>query len=86
MVVAHCDNQAVVEVVNSGYCKDPELMQLLRSLFFIKAHLELTLKAVHILGRQNGAADAISRNNVHNRFPTQIPTDLIDLLVVQKPD
>ena len=22
-IVAHCDNQAVVEVVNAGYCKDP---------------------------------------------------------------
>ena len=34
-VLVHCDNQAVVEVVNAGYCKDSYLMQLLRCLFFI---------------------------------------------------
>ena len=34
-VLVHCDNQAVVEVVNAGYCKDSHLMQLLRCLFFI---------------------------------------------------
>ena len=33
-VLAHCDNQAVVEVVNAGLCRDQDLMQLLRSLFF----------------------------------------------------
>ena len=32
-IVAHCDNQAVVEVVNAGYCRDSALMQLLRCLF-----------------------------------------------------
>ena len=26
VVLVHCDNQAVVEVVNAGYCKDPHLM------------------------------------------------------------
>ena len=36
-VLAHCDNQAVVEVVNSGYAKDTELMQLLRCLFFCES-------------------------------------------------
>ena len=30
-VLAHCDNQAVVEVINTGSCKNPELMHLLRS-------------------------------------------------------
>lgn len=35
-VLAHCDNNAVVEVVNTGSCRDPELMQLLRGLFYKK--------------------------------------------------
>ena len=34
-VFVYCDNQAVVEVINAGYCNDPHLMQLLRCLFFI---------------------------------------------------
>ena len=34
MVQCHCDNMAVVEVVNSGYSKDKDMMHLLRCLFF----------------------------------------------------
>ena len=45
-VLAHCNNQAVVEVINAGSCRDPDLMQLLRSLFFVTAHLQITLRAV----------------------------------------
>ena len=94
-MVAHCDNQAVVEVVNAGYCKDPELMQLLRTLFFLKAQLEITIKAVHIPGRQNGIADAISRNNMSafflqaprvRKLLCEVPVALIELLVIRKPD
>ena len=56
--------EAVVGVVNSGSCRDPHLMQLLRSLFFITAHFEIAIRAVHIAGRNNPAADAISRNKI----------------------
>ena len=63
-VLAHCDNQAVVEVINAGYSKDPHLMQLLRSLFFITAHLEIALQAVHIPGKANTGADAISSDSL----------------------
>ena len=93
-MLAYCDNQAVVEVINTGSCKDPELMQLLRSLFFITAHLEITLRAVHIPGLLNTGADAISRDNLiifHSQVPaarpspTPLPTPLppaaIDLLI-----
>ena len=38
-MLAHCDNQVVVEVINTGSCKDPELMQLLRLLFFYNCPL-----------------------------------------------
>ena len=31
----NCDNMAVVEVLNSGYSRDREMMHLLRCLFFI---------------------------------------------------
>ena len=33
-VLVHCDNWAVVEVVNSGYCRDQGMMQMIRCLFF----------------------------------------------------
>ena len=94
-VLAHCDNQAVVEVINAGSCRDPDLMQLLRSLFFVTAHLQITLRAVHIPGHLNRAADAISRDHLisfHMQVPearpspTPLPPPLIELLVLRQPD
>lgn len=94
-IMVHCDNQAVVEVVNSGYCKDPIMMQLIRCLFFISARFEISLRAIHIPGHLNTGADAISRNNLplfHSQVPrarpapTPIPHALMDLLAHQRPD
>ena len=94
-VLAHCDNQSVVDIVNSGYSKDSQLMHLLRSLFFITAHLQITLRAVHIPGVANVGADAISRDNLiafHLQVPTArpsptpLPAAALDLLVLKQPD
>ena len=94
-VAVHCDNQAVVEVINTGYCKDGQLMQLLRCLFFISSFFGIAVKATHIAGHRNTGADAISRNNLHlffsqvpaaDRTPSPIPTALLGLLVHHQPD
>ena len=67
-VTFHCDNAAVVAVVNSGYSRAPKIMHLLRCMFFIRARIQLDVWAVHTPGAQNGIADAISRNNLHHFF------------------
>ena len=38
VVKVHCDNSGAVSVVNSGYSRVPQMMHLLRCLFFIQAH------------------------------------------------
>ena len=90
-----CDTQAVVDVVNAGCCKDPQLMQLLRGLFFVVAHFQLSVRAVHIAGHLNTGADALSRDNMRrfhlqapqaSRTPTPIPPAVVDLLVHRQPD
>lgn len=95
LILVHCDNQAVVEVVNRGYSKDSTLMQMLRCIFFVAALFEFTIRAVHIPWDQNTAADAISRNNrslfflqvpATNPFPTPVPQTLIELVILQQPD
>ena len=95
IVLVHCDDQAVVEVVNAGYSKDPLLMQLLRCLFFIMAYFEITVRANHIPGKSNGAVDAISRNDFPrffsqvpsaNQQATIIPPALMELVIFQQPD
>ena len=95
LVECHCDNMAVVAVINSGRCKDPTLMHLLRCLFFMAAHFSITVKAFHIPGVENIAADAISRNDL-SRFmqatpeatpdPYPIPEKLVQMLVRLQPD
>ena len=94
-MTVHCDNMAVVEVVNSGYSKDGVMAHLLRVLFFAKAHWEVEMRAVHIPGRLNTMADALSRNNMKMFFsqaseaartPTEVSPQLVDLLVTAQPD
>jgi len=95
VVHVHSDNEAVVAVVNSGYSKDPQMMHLVRCLFFVLAMWDISLHACHIPGILNTVADAISRDNIPLLFskvpdasptPTPIPAELVDLLITQQPD
>jgi len=94
-VCCHCDNLSVVEVLNNGYSKDATLMHLLRSLFFISEHYQFLVDAVHISGKENGQADALSRNLVSSFFQmvprtvqqsAQVPKEALQLLVEDQPD
>ena len=90
-----CDNQAVVAVVNSGYSREPQVMHLLRCLFFITARFCIRLHCQYLPGPQNEIADAVSRNNVASFFlkvpdacplPAPLPAPLVNLLVNNQPD
>ena len=68
------------------------MMHLLRMLFFVKAHWELE---VHIPGRCNGLADAITRNELDvffaqapqvNRSPTVVLPEITRLLISYRLD
>ena len=94
-ILCHCDNEAVVTIINSGTSKEPEAMALLRCLFFIAARNNLLITAAHLPGSLNQVADALSRNNLPlfstvypqaDPHPSVIPPALIDLLVLSKPD
>ena len=94
-MVIYSDNQVVVQVVNSGYSKDKELMHLIQCMFFFRAYWGFKLRVEHVTGEQNVAADVISRNNLSlfsqvlpEAAPQQcpIPGSLVELLIVQFPD
>jgi len=93
-VIAHCDNMAVVEIVNSGYSMDSIMVQLLRVLFFVKARCEVEVKEVHLSEQWNVLANALSRNMSlvlsqapeASRAPMAVPADLVKLLVNCQPD
>ena len=61
MVLFHCDNEAVCHIIQSGTSRDPDIMSLVRTLFFISAHNDFVCSAVHVRGINNEAADSLSR-------------------------
>ena len=94
-VMCNCDNAAVVAVVNSGRSKDNLVMHLLRCLYFFAAHFNCFLFAQHLPGRKNVAADALSRDNASlffqqithaDKLPTPLPPELLQALLVHRPD
>ena len=60
-VLFHCDNMAVVEIINQQTSKCPRVMDLVRPLVLRCMELNTEIKAKHIRGVDNSIADAISR-------------------------
>ena len=57
----HCDNNAVVCIWLSGRSRSPDLMDLVRTLFFVAANNNFHVVIRHISGIDNSIADALSR-------------------------
>ena len=85
-----CDNEAAVWAIQRQSCRDPALMHLLRCVFFLEAHYQFELVAVHIAGVRNDLADDLSRNRLPSFFsnaphmdplPAPIPPPLPLLLL-----
>ena len=94
-ILCHSDNEAVVNVINTGSCKEPHLAHMMRCLFFIEATLHFTLTARHIPGKCNSDADTLSRNGMHsflsthpqaNHLPTPLRPALVQNLTSVTPD
>ena len=90
VVVFRCDNMAVVQILNAMAARDLRLTHLLSVLCFIEAHFQFEHRARHVAGRDNTAADALSRDNADAFFaifpqapraPVQPPPSLLELLL-----
>jgi hypothetical protein len=57
-----CDNAAVVAIVKSDTSRDSLVMHLMRCLFFFTASHHLLLLPQHLPGKENTAADHLSRD------------------------
>ena len=68
----HCDNDAVVHIWLSGRSHCPDLMDLVRDLFFIAANNNFNVMIRHIPGINNSIADALSRLQL-SRFRALAP-------------
>ncbi|XP_033744320.1 uncharacterized protein LOC117330207 [Pecten maximus] len=57
----HCDNQATVDIIRKGRSKCAYIMPFMRRLTWCTFIHNFVLTAVHIPGKQNNIADALSR-------------------------
>ena len=71
-VLCHCDNQVVVAAIQSRSSAQPQIMHLLRCLFFIEALSNFSLVAEYITSEDNSVADALSRDDLHT-FLLKVP-------------
>ena len=71
-ILIYCDNQTVVNVWEKGTCKSPEIMALVRMIYFCAAHNNFNVCVQHIPGVRNDIADALSCFQ-HHRFRRMAP-------------
>ena len=91
-VLCLCDNTVVVAIVN---CDKSRAMHSMRCLSIFLAKWGESLLCRHIPGTQNGAADALSRDNLPlfqklvpeaSAVPAELPDNLLQCLVLGTPD
>ena len=82
MVEFIIDNQAVVDILMSGYSQEPHLIMQLK-VFFASSY-QFYFTASHIPGIENTLADAISRNNASS-FIRQAPVSLLPPSTIPAP-
>ena len=56
-----CDNQAVVEVLTTGKCRDNTLAVCAKNIWLLSAIHNFQIKVQHIAGQKNVTADLLSR-------------------------
>ena len=60
-ILVKCDNQAVVHVLTTGRTKDAFLAACARNIWLVSAQSDVELSYRHVMGRDNGVADLLSR-------------------------
>lgn len=60
-ILFFCDNESVVNIVNSKQSRIPRVMDLVRHLTLLTLKHNLYVKVRHIEGKRNEIADSISR-------------------------
>ena len=73
-VVIHCDNQAVVMVLNSGRTRDTALATITRNRAMLVAIKDIELRVVHIPGKHNVIADNLSRVAISPQYTHNLLT------------
>ena len=60
-ILFHCDNSAAVEALQKYTSRNPHLLELLRHMAYFAIKFNFNFSAVHVEGKLNPKADALSR-------------------------
>lgn len=60
-ILLHCDNQALVEILNSSTSRSDHVMSFIRPLILHCLRSNIQIRARHVRGKDNSIADALSR-------------------------
>ena len=71
-VAMYTDNKAIQYCINSGVCKDPSIMSLIRALYLYVTRYSIRYRAFFVSTVDNGPADSLSRNQIE-RFRQLCP-------------
>lgn len=82
-VLIYCDNQATVQVVNSGAAKNKFVQACLREIHHICAFNNTEVRAVWVKTSQNTIADILSRWDQSDRNPARFAV-LTEHVVVEE--
>lgn len=86
VVLIHTDNHSIVPVLNKLYSKDTHLAQMIQPIARCCMRSNILLRAGHIAGTENTAADMLSRQMVEKflttfpnakRLPLNIPSNML---------
>ena len=72
--VVHCDNMAVVTIINTGHSKDLRLQSLLREFIFTVAIARCEVVAKHIRSKINRLPDLLSRASINESYLQEFNT------------
>ena len=71
-LIMYTDNQAIMHSINTGTCKDPSIMALIRALYFYTSQYQIKYKSCYVHTLSNTAADSLSRLQ-YNKFKAVHP-------------
>ena len=67
-VLFHCDNEAVVQIINKQSSRVDKIMTLLRPMILTMLNYNIQFHAIHIPGKTNHICDTLSRKQVDEVF------------------
>ena len=76
-VLGVSDNTATVAYTNKGHGSSTSLMALARDMLAIQLRLRIELLAVHLPGKRNELADALSRAGTRLRYDRSIKSSIV---------